>query len=341
MGWQEAIPLIEIVKIKMAGKVMEEFVIEDEVKNLVGLILEDYKKGKDIDRINIFNKPDKAKVIEIVTKLLQIVFPGYFRDKSFKIYNVGNSLSVLVEDIFYHLNKQINLALGFGENQSGWNEKQTEMEAYKICIEFFRRLPKIREYVETDLQAAFDGDPAARCKEEIILAYPGIMAITINRIAHELYLLNVPLIPRLMTEYAHSKTGIDIHPGATLGKFFFIDHGTGIVVGETAVIGNNVKIYQGVTIGALSTRGGQKLQGKKRHPTIEDNVTIYAGASVLGGNTVIGENSVIGGNAFITSSIPGNTRVSIKNQELEYKQGQSKEHKKEEIHQSEEWYYVI
>lgn len=320
---------------------MSELKIETEVENITGLILEDYKNGKDIDRINIFNKPDKVKVIEIVNKLFQIIFPGYFREKSFKIYNVQNSLSVLVEDIFYHLNKQVTLALGFGKKRGGLDEKQTAEEAFRICVEFFHRLPHIRELVESDLQAAFDGDPAASCKEEVILAYPGLMASTTNRIAHELYLLEVPLIPRLMTEYAHSKTGIDIHPGATLGKYFFIDHGTGIVIGETAEIGENVKIYQGVTLGALSTRGGQKLQGKKRHPTIEDNVTIYSGASVLGGNTVIGRNSVIGGNAFITSSIPRDTRVSIKSQELEYKQGKFQERKTEEIHQSEEWYYMI
>lgn len=321
--------------------VMSELRIESEVNTIVSLILEDYKNGKDIDQINIYNKPDKAKVIELVNKLFQVVFPGYFREKAFKIYNVENSLSVLVEDIFYHLNKQIILALGFGKKRGALDEKQTEQEAFQICTAFFQRIPRIRELVESDLQAAFDGDPAAACKEEVILSYPGLIASTVNRIAHELYLLEVPLIPRLMTEYAHSETGIDIHPGATIGKHFFIDHGTGIVIGETAEIGENVKIYQGVTIGALSTRGGQKLQGKKRHPTIEDNVTIYSGASVLGGNTVVGANSVIGGNAFITSSIPRDTRVSIKNLELEYKQGDSQERKTEEIHQSEEWYYVI
>ena len=158
--------------------------------------------------------------------------------------------------------------------------------------------------------------------------------------AHELYLEHVPVLPRLMTEYAHSRTGIDIHPGATIGKYFFIDHGTGIVVGETSVIGKNVKIYQGVTIGALSTRGGQKLSGKKRHPTICDNVTIYAGASILGGDTVIGENAVIGGNAFITRSIEANTRVSMKNLEMEYK-SEGKEGKREDLSQGDVWYYII
>ena len=176
--------------------------------------------------------------------------------------------------------------------------------------------------------------------EEIILAYPGLVAITVYRLAHELYKLQVPVLPRLMTEYAHSETGIDIHPGATIDKYFFIDHGTGIVIGETSVIGKNVKIYQGVTIGALSTRGGQKLSGKKRHPTIGNNVTIYAEASILGGDTVIGDNSVIGGNTFITSSVPADTRVSVKNPEMEYKTNDNKR-KKEEVKQSEEWYYMI
>lgn len=180
-----------------------------------------------------------------------------------------------------------------------------------------KTIPKVREYVETDVEAGYEGDPAATSRDEVIFCYPGLYAITVNRLAHELYLLNVPLIPRIMTEHAHSKTGIDIHPGATIGKYFFIDHGTGIVVGETTEIGEHVKIYQGVTLGALSTRGGQSLRNKKRHPTIEDYVTIYSGASILGGQTVIGNNVVIGGNAFITSSVEPGTRVSVKNQELE------------------------
>ena len=164
-----------------------------------------------------------------------------------------------------------------------------------------------------------DGDPAASGKAEIIFAYPGLFAITVYRLAHVLYTLNVPMLPRIMTEHAHSITGIDIHPGATVGKYFFIDHGTGIVIGETTVIGDHVKIYQGVTLGGLSTRGGQSLRGKRRHPTIEDNVTIYANASILGGETVIGKDSVIGANAFLTSSVAPGTTVTIKNQELQYK----------------------
>lgn len=315
-------------------------IIEREIEEIVENIFADYESGKAIDVIHIYNKPDKGEVRELVQEILQIIFPGYFRNRSFKIYNPKNGFAVLIEDTFYHLNKQVLLALEFCKLTKEYSTEEKQKEGYRICKAFFAVLPKIREDIESDLQAAFDGDPAAGCKEEIILAYPGLMASSVNRIAHELYLLGVPVLPRIMTEYAHSETGIDIHPGATIGKYFFIDHGTGVVIGETAVIGENVKVYQGVTIGALSTRGGQKLSGIKRHPTIEDNVTIYAGASVLGGDTVIGKNTVIGGNAFITRSIPADTRVSIKNQELEYKAGNNRR-KTEEIQQSGEWYYII
>ena len=174
----------------------------------------------------------------------------------------------------------------------------------------------MQEMLLKDVQAGFDGDPAAKSKEEIIFSYPGFLAIYVYRLAHILYLEEVPFIPRIMTEYAHDHTGIDINPGATIGEYFFIDHGTGVVIGETTTIGNNVKLYQGVTLGALSTRKGQQLSGVKRHPTIEDNVTIYSNSSVLGGETVIGENTIIGGNTFITESIPANSKVSAKSPEL-------------------------
>ncbi|MCR5356671.1 MAG: serine O-acetyltransferase [Lachnospiraceae bacterium] len=319
---------------------MNEIIREEEVDHIVKTIFADFEGGKNIDEINIYNKPDKNEVHELIKNLFRIIYPGYFRDRSYKIYNPKNSFAVIIEDIFYHLSKQVYLALDYCRKRGTLTDAQRKKESYRICKAFFDRIPRIREYIETDLLAAYDGDPAAGCFEEIILAYPGLMAITVYRMAHELYLEQVPVLPRLMTEYAHSKTGIDIHPGATIDKYFFIDHGTGIVVGETAVIGKNVKIYQGVTIGALSTRGGQKLSGKKRHPTICDNVTIYAGASILGGDTVIGENAVIGGNAFITRSIEANTRVSMKNLEMEYRT-EGNECKREELTQSEDWYYVI
>lgn len=313
---------------------------QQEIDLIVKDILADFDGRKNIDAVDIFNKPDKREVQELVKNLFKIVYPGYFRDKSFKIYNPENSYAVIIEDAFYHLNKQVFLALDFCKKRGTMTEDDRRKESYRICKAFFSRIPRIREYIESDLLAAYDGDPAAGCFEEIILAYPGLIASTVYRIAHELYVEQVPVLPRMMTELAHSKTGIDIHPGATIDKNFFIDHGTGIVIGETAIIGKNVKIYQGVTIGALSTRGGQKLSGKKRHPTICDNVTIYAGASILGGNTIIGENAVIGGNTFITSSINSNTIVSMKNLEMEYRTSENTI-ATEELHQSEEWYYII
>ena len=312
---------------------------DSEINEIVNNIIADFDGGKNIDSIKLFSNPDKDEVRELVENFFRIIYPGYFRDRSYKIYNPKNSFAVTIEDVFYHLKKQVYRALDYTQSENKMSDEDRDQESYRICKEFFLKIPTIREYIETDLLATLDGDPAAGNFDEIILAYPGLMAITVYRIAHELYLLNVPILPRLMTEYAHSETGIDIHPGATIGKYFFIDHGTGIVVGETSIIGNNVKIYQGVTIGALSTRGGQKLSGKKRHPTICDNVTIYANASILGGETVIGENTIVGGNTFITRSIDANSRVSMKNLEMEYKN--DSEHKTKDIDQGEVWFYTI
>jgi serine O-acetyltransferase len=313
---------------------------EKEIDEIVQNIIADFDGKKNIDAVNLFDKPDKAEVIELVDNLFRVIYPGYFRDKSYKIYNPKNSYAINIEDVFYHLNKQVALALNYRKEDAPKTQEEREKESYRICKTFFKKIPTIREYVETDLLATFDGDPAAGNLDEIILSYPGLRAITVYRIAHELYKLKVPVLPRLMSEYAHGETGIDIHPGAEIGKYFFIDHGTGIVVGETSIIGENVKIYQGVTIGALSTRGGQRLSGKKRHPTICDNVTIYANASILGGDTVIGENTIIGGNAFITRSIDANMRVSMKNLEMEYTDNKTSHHA-EEISQGDEWYYMI
>ena len=290
---------------------------KDNMKNgivdIVNLILNDYSNGRDIDNMDIYNQPDRDAVKDIVIKLIRIMYPGYYRDKVYKSYSDANRIAIVIEDVIYNMNKQIAIAFRHSDDYRDASDATLECGARKITHEFFERIPKIREYLDTDVQACYSGDPAAYSKEEIILSYPGLFATSINRIAHELYLLKVPLIPRMMTEYAHSKTGIDIHPGATIGKYFMIDHGTGIVIGETSIIGEHVKMYQGVTIGGLSTRGGQALKGVKRHPTIENDVTIYAGASILGGDTIIGEGSVIGANAFITASVPANSRISMKN----------------------------
>ena len=294
-------------------------IIEHEISQITKSILDDYGTGRNIDKMDLFNQPSKEEIIAIVEDLLKIVYPGYYRDRSYKIYNIKSNSAVTIEDVAYHLNKQILLALKYTAKEENDVEKLTE-QAEKDTVTFLKKIPDVRAMLETDLEAAFQGDPAAKYRDEIILSYPGMFAITVNRLAHELFLLEVPLIPRIMTEYAHSITGIDIHPGATIGKYFFIDHGTGVVVGETTVIGDRVKIYQGVTLGALSTRGGQKLRDVRRHPTIEDDVTIYSGASILGGETVVGKNSVIGSNVFITSSIPADTKVSMKDQDLRWGQ---------------------
>ena len=271
-------------------------IIEHEISQITKSILDDYGTGRNIDKMDLFNQPSKEEIIAIVEDLLKIVYPGYYRDRSYKIYNIKSNSTVTIEDVAYHLNKQILLALKYTAKEENDVEKLTE-QAEKDTVTFLKKIPDVRAMLETDLEAAFQGDPAAKYRDEIILSYPGMFAITVNSI-----------------------TGIDIHPGATIGKYFFIDHGTGVVVGETTVIGDRVKIYQGVTLGALSTRGGQKLRDVRRHPTIEDDVTIYSGASILGGETVVGKNSVIGSNVFITSSIPADTKVSMKDQDLRWGQ---------------------
>lgn len=263
--------------------------------------------------------PNRSVIIDIVRDLKSIVFPGYFSTDTsatiFPEYYVGHRLN----DIYDRLKNQIEIALLY----HGEEPEEAAARADRTTCGFFEQLPEIQRLLLTDVQAGFDGDPAAKSKEEIIFSYPGLFAIYVYRLAHVLYKEEIPFIPRVMSEYAHGRTGIDINPGATIGEYFFIDHGTGVVVGETTEIGNNVKLYQGVTLGALSTRMGQQLANVKRHPTICDNVTIYSNSTVLGGETVVGENTIIGGNTFITESIPANTKVSAKSPELVIKKPKS------------------
>ncbi|MFV0412020.1 MAG: serine O-acetyltransferase EpsC [Oscillospiraceae bacterium] len=261
--------------------------------------------------------PRRAAIIEVLLELRRLMFPGYFGSEnmayvSFKNF-AGNALAVVYEKMF----KQVYIALSYKESKT--NLKEIEDRTERLVLGFLNKLPEIQTQLLKDVEAELMGDPAAKSKEEIIFSYPGIFAIYVYRVAHELYNMGIPFIPRIMSEYAHGDTGIDINPGAQIGDYFFIDHGTGIVIGETTIIGSNVKLYQGVTLGALSTRKGQDLTGVKRHPTIEDNVVIYANATILGGDTVIGKNSVIAGNSFITGSIPANTKVSTNLPELNYK----------------------
>ena len=291
----------------------------DEMKQLVGEILNSYEKYPETCNVDTSNRLNKDIIIDILEEIRYVVFPGFFEVKQLNSQSIEYHLGELLEDIHYRLKKQVIKALQHSEDHRPVSMEEAEKRAEEIVTAFLKRIPALREILATDVQAAYDGDPAAFNTDEVIFSYPGVFAISVNRIAHELHLLGVPMIPRIMTEHAHSLTGIDIHPGATIGSYFFIDHGTGVVVGETTEIGKCVKIYQGVTLGALSTRGGQSLRHAKRHPTLEDNVTVYSGASILGGETVIGEGAIIGSNAFITSSVPSRTRVSIKNPELQFK----------------------
>jgi serine O-acetyltransferase len=233
-----------------------------------------------------------------------------------------------LSDMFY---EQVRCCLRFREQlpptSQGESCDECDRESARIVAAFLDRLPEVREKIRLDLAAHFDGDPAAQSPDETIFCYPGLFAIMVQRLAHEFYLMNVPMLPRIMTEYAHSLTGIDIHPGAKLGKSLFIDHGTGVVIGETTELGSNVKIYQGVTLGALAPAFGQLLRGRKRHPTIEDNVTIYAGATILGGDTIIGQGALIGGNVFLTRSVPALNQVSAEPPNLKYRKRRSREDK--------------
>lgn len=303
------------------GEHLSEPTNEQLTNQIINNIMESYRANSLGARITQERLLSRDILLEVLKKLNQVLFPGYFEPnrvrQEFLKYQVGER----IEFIQYHLKKQIAIALGHLEMCDGCSRSVILRRAEQLVQEFLLQIPKIRTYLETDVRAAFEGDPAAFNYEEVILSYPGLHAITVYRIAHELWALQVPLIPRIMTEYAHSRTGIDIHPGATIGKYFFIDHGTGIVIGETTKIGENVKIYQGVTLGALSTRKGQALKGVKRHPTIGDNVTIYSGTTILGGETVIGNNVTVAGNTFIVHSISENMRVSTRSPELEYHAG--------------------
>ncbi len=293
--------------------------MEERIEGILTSLMDSFSEGKYIDQANSYANVDEEQILHVLEDLRLIIFQGFFSNKRFKVFTTKNNTSMLLEDILYVLARQIARVLPYEkEIFCGMTDEELQERALDLTLQFLEKLPAIRAVIETDLEAFFDGDPAAYNKDEIIYSYPGLYAIFTNRVAHELYLLGIPIIPRMMTEHAHRETGIDIHPGATIGKYFFIDHGTGIVVGETTVIGDHVKVYQGVTLGALSTRGGRALNNVKRHPTIQDNVTIYSGASILGGETVIGSNVVIGGNTFITKSVPAGTKVSVKNQELVY-----------------------
>jgi serine O-acetyltransferase len=262
----------------------------------------------------------KRSVDELINRFMEILFPGYFCSEKIDSinlkYNVGQSVSLL----FDLLSEQIIHVLRHDCFRYDQECIECADKGHEAALTVLEQVPSIRKVLTTDIQAAYEGDPAAKSHDEIIFSYPGVFAITVYRIAHQLFILGIPLLPRIMTEYAHSITGIDIHPGAKIGNRFVIDHGTGVVIGETTQIGNNVRIYQSVTLGALSLPpdAGNRFRGKKRHPTIEDDVIIYSGATILGGDTVIGARSVIGGNVWLTESVPPDTKVMMEAQRLSY-----------------------
>lgn len=318
---------------------------ERQLDRIVSSITDNYEKEELFSAKKNCQMPNRDTIIHVIMGIRQVMFPGYFDEESLcrtiSSYFVGHKITWLYDTLQRQILYALQQAAAGGGDEFAQSEEDIdnikqpckemmndalhkgkcgevylEKKSSEMCTRLFESLADIQKMIMKDIDAAYNGDPAAKTKEEIIFCYPGLFAIFVYRIAHELYKMDVPFIPRIMSEYAHGHTGIDINPGADIGEYFFIDHGTGVVIGETTKIGNNVKIYQGVTLGALSTRSGQLLRNVKRHPTIEDNVTIYSSASILGGETVIGEGSVIGGNAFITESVPAGTKVSVKVPEL-------------------------
>ncbi len=286
--------------------------MNEKVIQAADALLESYKA----DRIKIHHLdrqplPSHAEIIRVLMTVHELLFPGYIGAQGLTGEHLRRHVEARISWLSEALTEQINRAINHGK-KSDASCAVTEREAVDCTAAFIAGLPMLRETLATDVQAAYDGDPAATCLDEIIFSYPGIYAVMVYRVAHELHEMRIPLLPRIMTEHAHHRTGIDIHPGTRIGSRFFIDHGTGVVIGGTAIIGDNVKLYQGVTLGAFSfdrDAAGQLIRSTKRHPTIEDDVVVYAGATILGGDTVIGRGSVIGGNVWLTHSVPPGTRV--------------------------------
>jgi serine O-acetyltransferase len=291
-----------------------------EIREITRAILDSYGKlTPKLRHLETTPLPDRGAIIRILDDILEVIYPGYFGSRHLEESNIDYHVGDLVDSIYSRLTKEIYKGVRPACDRTQVFCPHCHSIAEDQALDLLQRIPDLRRRLAQDVQAAYDGDPAARSTDEVIFAYPAVYAISVYRIAHELRRNGVPLLPRIMTEHAHSRTGIDIHPGATIGQAFFIDHGTGVVIGETTLIGDRVKLYQGVTIGALSfarDTEGHVIRGKKRHPTIEDDVVVYSGATILGGDTVIGKGSVVGGNVWLTRSVPPHTRVIISEPEL-------------------------
>jgi len=296
----------------------------DMVPKVVKELLTSWSTKECFDHISLVSIPSQEKIVEIVQQARRILFPGYFTETKLHPTNLEYYIGKETTELYDRVAEQITMAIRHDCKRNELPCTRCDELSHHNALAFIESLPKIATTLATDIRATLRGDPASRSPDEVIFCYPGLLATLIFRMAHELYLLNVPTIPRIMTEYAHSLTGIDIHPGATIGPGFFIDHGTGIVIGETTVIGKNVRIYQGVTLGALSLprNAGEKMRNTKRHPTIEDNVIVYSNTTILGGKTTIGEGSIIGGNIWLTESVATGTKVLLKRPELIYTNSQ-------------------
>ncbi|PRQ09554.1 serine O-acetyltransferase [Enhygromyxa salina] len=288
---------------------------ERQLAALVEDILESYAKQGNINHLDGSNLPSRAAVDRVVTDLISVVFPGFIGedqvDELSSRYFVGERCARSLRSLERMIGQALGIQCGTGQRAKPRPAAEVQAEAHAHAIDLLAHIPKIREVISTDVRAVLDGDPAAFSAPEVITSYPGVTAITVHRIAHHLHMRCVPLIPRMMSELVHGRTGIDIHPGASIGPSFFIDHGTGVVIGETSVIGEHVKLYQGVTLGALSVEISDRGRGRKRHPTLEDHVTVYAGATILGGDTTIGRGSTIGGNVWLTHGVPPETTVML------------------------------
>jgi serine O-acetyltransferase len=295
-------------------------VVVDKLDALAGRLLDSYLGDERARRIAHRYLPSRAAIVEILESVLDLMYPGYFGRQDLSRDNLGAHIAQSLAALAPKIEREMEHCLCYGQERDvGVGMSDCAPRARDLTQVFLQRLPEIRGLLVRDVQAAFDGDPAASNLDEVILAYPGLLAVSVYRIAHALFDLGVPMMARIMTEWAHSKTGCDIHPGARIGPAFFVDHATGVVIGETTEIGEGVKLYQGVTLGALSfprDATGAIIRGKKRHPTVESGSTLYANATVLGGQTVVGEGSVIGGSVFLTHSVPPRSRVSLKEPEL-------------------------
>jgi serine O-acetyltransferase len=301
-----------------------ELVLKQPLAAITQRIVETYDECGAIHHLGHCPLPSYREVVDILGDLREILYPGYGRRQNLNRGNVVEHVGVLVEGLHDRMTEQVARAFRY-DCEAGKGVGNPLATAEEIVMHFLEEIPELRRSLAEDVQAAFDGDPAAKGLDEILFCYPGVGAVTVYRLAHVLFRLGVPLIPRMMTEYAHGKTGIDIHPGATIGRRFFIDHGTGVVIGETTRIGDGVKLYQGVTLGARSfprdAKTGQIVRDAKRHPTIEDEVVIYANATILGGQTVVGHHSVIGSSAWVTRSIAPFTTVTIENPSMRIREG--------------------